>query len=167
MVQMGKMFLNDAVWATYDVIIDTHTSAGGGYKNPGGSFEQWVRTAKTFVVDYMEKLPCLHSSGATTEAAMTMLTAKPFEDYKNFAIGTLIQDPASLIFPDDEAIKTVFADRTRCALEFFEGLNDPLEACPALNTDGAPPYPNRANPGTYWTGGSWCLVCSTILTLLL
>ena len=30
MVQMGKMFLNDNVWATYDVIIDTHTSAGGG-----------------------------------------------------------------------------------------------------------------------------------------
>lgn len=148
MVEIGKMFLNDAVWATYDVIIDTHTSAGGGYQNPGGSFEQWVRTAKTFVVDYMETLPCLHSSGAATEAAMTMLTAKPFEDYKNFAIGALIQDPASLILPNDEAIKATFADRTRCALEFFEGFSNLTESCPALNGDGAPPYPRPGNPGT-------------------
>ena len=76
---------------------------------------------------------------------MTMLTAKPFEDYKNFAIGALIQDPASLIFPNDEAIKETFANRTRCALEFFEGFKNLTESCPALNTDGAPPGPSTPN----------------------
>ena len=116
-----------------------------GYPVPGGTFEQWVRTAKTFVVDYMENLPCLHSSGAATEATITTLTAKPFEDYKNFAIGALIQDPASLIRPNDDAIKEVFADRTRCALEFFEGFNNLTESCPALNSDGAPPYPSTSD----------------------
>jgi hypothetical protein len=146
MVQMGKVYLNDNVWATYDVIIDTHTSSGGGYADPGGSFEQWVRTAKTFVIDYMEALPCLHESGAAVEAGVTVLTAKPFEDYKNFAIGQIIQDPANLLFPDDDAIKTTFEGRTRCALEFFDKFNDIATSCPPLNSDGAPPYPNPGGP---------------------
>jgi hypothetical protein len=90
----------------------------------------------------METLPCLHSSRAATEAAMIMLTAKPFEDYKTFAIGALLQNPASLISPNNEAIKSTFANRTRCALEFFEGFDNLTETCPPLNSDGAPPYPN-------------------------
>jgi hypothetical protein len=154
MVQMGKAFLNDNVWATYDVIIDTHTSSGGGYPNPGGSFEQWARTAKTFVVDYMEALPCLHQSGAAVEAGVTVLTAKPFEDYKNFAIGQIIQDPANLLFPNDEAIKATFANRTRCALEFFDKFNDIETSCPPLNSDGAPPYPNPGGPDSACDAGN-------------
>lgn len=155
MVQMGRRFLNDDVWATYDVIIDTHTSAGGGYPIPGNSFEQWVRTAKTFVIDYMEAMPCLHVSGAAIEGAPTTLTAKPFEDYKNFAIGALIQDPDNLLLPNDDAIKSVFEGRTRCINEFFDGMNDPLESCPALNTAGGPPSPfANGNDGNCVVGGS-------------
>jgi hypothetical protein len=90
MKEMGKVFLNDDVWATYDVIIDTHSSRGGNYDSPGGSFEQWVRTAKTFVMDYYEALPCATQSGDAVEGAYSVFTAKPFEDYKNFAIGALI-----------------------------------------------------------------------------
>ena len=71
----------------------------------------------------MENLPCLHSSGVATEATITTLTAKPFEDNKNFAIGALIQDPALLIRPNDEAIKEVFANRTRCALVLSSSLS--------------------------------------------
>mmetsp|Transcript_17725 Transcript_17725/g.33618 ORF Transcript_17725/g.33618 Transcript_17725/m.33618 type:complete len:212 (-) Transcript_17725:528-1163(-) len=144
MVEMGKLFLNDNVWATYDVIIDTHTSVGGGYPNPGGSFEQWVRTAKTFVIDYMEELPCLYESGGAVEAGVTTLTAKPFEDYNNFAIGQLIQDPANLVFPNEEAIKATFEGRTRCALEFFDKFT--IETCPPLNSEGAAPFPTLVGP---------------------
>lgn len=142
MKEMGKRFLNDDVWATYDVIIDSRSNAGGGYDLPGGSFEQWVRTAKTFVMDYYEALPCATQQGDTVEGAYTVLTAKPFEDYKNFAIGALIQDPADIIFPNDDAIKTAFTDRTRCPFSFYEGYNDLQESCPPLNEDGAPPGPS-------------------------
>lgn len=141
MKEMGKLLLNDNVWATYDVIIETHSSTGGGYDIPGGSFEQWVRTAKTFVMDYYEALPCAHTQGDTVEGTYTVLTAKPFEDHKNFAIGTLIQDPASMIFPNDTSIKTAFTDRTRCPFAFYEGYNNMSLTCPPLNSDGAPPGP--------------------------
>ena len=97
------------------------------YGFQGGSFEQWVRTAKTFVMDYYEPLPCATQQGDTVEGAFTVLTAKPFEDYKNFAIGTLIQEASEIIFPDDEAIKTAFEGRTRCPFSFYEGYNDMLE----------------------------------------
>jgi hypothetical protein len=139
MQQMGKVFLNDDVWATYDVIIDTHSSRAGNYDSPGGSFEQWVRTAKTFVMDYYERLPCASQSGDAIEGAYTVLTAKPFEDYKNFAIGTLIQDTDGIIFPVEEAIKNAFEGRTRCPFSFYEQYNNLAETCPMLSTAGAPP----------------------------
>lgn len=127
------------------MIIDTHTSRAGGYPNPGNSFEQWVRTAKTFVIDYMEEMPCLRVNGGVVEGTVTTLTAKPFEDYKNFAIGALIQDPTTLIRPNDDAIKAAYAGRTRCPYTFFEGFTDPLTACPPLNGDGGPPYPTKVS----------------------
>lgn len=34
MKEMGKKLLNDDVWATYDVIIGTHSSTGGDYPLP-------------------------------------------------------------------------------------------------------------------------------------
>lgn len=86
----------------------------------------------------------MHESGAATEAAITTLTAKPFEDHKNFAIGALIQDPSVFVFPNEEVIKSTFEGRTRCALEFFEGFADFQEACPAMNSNGAPPYPDAS-----------------------
>jgi hypothetical protein len=132
MVEMGKAFLNDPVWATYDVIIDTNWNVVGG-RPLGGGFEMWVRTAKTFVVDYMEELPCLHSSGGAAEAGLSTLTALPFNDHLNFAIGQIIQDPANLVLPNDEAIKTAFANRERCPFTFYEGLNDPIDTCPPMN----------------------------------
>ena len=144
MVEMGKQFLNDTVWSTYDVIIDTNWNGVGG-RPLGGGFEMWVRTAKTFVVDYMERLPCLHTSGGAAEAGLSTLTALPFNDAYNFAIGQIIQDPANLVLPDDDAIKVAFADRERCPFTFFEGLNDPIDTCPALNTPGAAPYPTAEN----------------------
>lgn len=84
MKELGAKYLNDDVWAEYDVIIETSSSRGGGYQSPGGSFEQWVRTSKTFVMDYYEALPCAHTQGDTVEGAYATLTALPFEDYKNF-----------------------------------------------------------------------------------
>lgn len=90
-------------------------------------------------MDYYEPLPCATSQGDTVEGAFTVLTAKPFEDYKNFAIGSLIQDTSAIIFPHDDAIKTAFEGRTRCPFSFYEGYNDMLETCPPLNTNGAPP----------------------------
>lgn len=140
MVEMGKLFLNDPIWGTYDVIIDTNWNVAGG-RPLGGGFEMWVRTAKTFVVDYMEALPCLHDTGGAAEAGLSTLTALPFNDHYNFAIGQIIQDPANLVFPNDDAIKVAFADRERCPFTFFEGLNDPKDACPPMNTAGAAPYP--------------------------
>jgi hypothetical protein len=134
----GKKMLNDNVWATYDVIIDTSSTATGAYDLPGGSFEQWVRTAKTFVMDYYEPLPCATTQGDTVEGAYAILTAKPFEDYKNFAIGALIQDTSAIIFPNDEAIKTAFTNRTRCPYSFYAGytnMTDPM-TCPPLNGPG-------------------------------
>jgi hypothetical protein len=92
-------------------------------------------------MDYYEPLPCVHTQGATVEGAFTVLTAKPFEDYKNFAIGALIQNTSAIIFPNDDAIKTAFAGRTRCPFAFYEGFTNLTETCPALNTDGAPPSP--------------------------
>jgi hypothetical protein len=94
------------------------------------------------VVDYMEALPCMHTSGGTVEAGLSTLTALPFNDAYNFAIGQIIQDPANLVFPNDEAIKVAFADRERCPFTFFEGFNNIDETCPAINTVGAPPYPD-------------------------
>lgn len=134
--------MNDPVWDNYDVIIDTRSNAGGGYDLPGGSFEQWVRTAKTFVMDYYEALECATTGGNTIEGAFTVLTAKPFEDYKNFVIGSIIQDPADFLYPIDDAIKTTFEGRTRCPFSFYETYNNMLETCPPLNTDGAPPGPS-------------------------
>lgn len=49
MKELGFKYLNDDVWSEYDVIIETSSSRGGGYQSPGSSFEQWVRTSKTFV----------------------------------------------------------------------------------------------------------------------
>lgn len=152
-VEIGKQFLNDDVWNTYDVIIETDSFNAGGKANVGGSFEQWVRTAKTFVVDYMEQLPCLHESGSTVEAALVTLTALPFQDHKNFAIGDIIQNPDDLLLPDENAIKTYLANRTRCPYDFYDYFNDPIEACPAMNGPGAPPNPygysvsSRCTPG--------------------
>jgi hypothetical protein len=34
MKEMGKLFLNDDVWATYDVIIGTDSATGGDYPLP-------------------------------------------------------------------------------------------------------------------------------------
>ena len=48
-------------------------------------FEQWVRTAKTFLVDHYQETPCLRE-GAKEGAFMT-LTALPFKDYLNVAVG--------------------------------------------------------------------------------
>jgi hypothetical protein len=141
MVEMGKLYLNDPIWSEYSVMIDTNWNVGGG-RPLGGGFEMWVRTAKTFVVDYMEALPCMHTSGGTVEAGLSTLTALPFNDAYNFAIGQIIQDPANLVFPNDEAIKVAFADRERCPFTFFEGFNNIDETCPAINTVGAPPYPD-------------------------
>ena len=59
MKEVGHAFLNDPIWSQYDVIIDTHTSSVGEKPNPGSTFEQWVCTAKTFLIDYMEEMPCL------------------------------------------------------------------------------------------------------------
>jgi hypothetical protein len=99
-------------------------------------------------MDYYEPLPCVHTQGATVEGAFTVLTAKPFKDYKNFAIGALIQNTSAIIFPNDDAIKTAFAGRTRCPFAFYEGFTNLTETCPALNTDVLPPAP-RCWP---WTG---------------
>jgi hypothetical protein len=41
-------------------------------------------------MDYYEALPCATQSGDAVEGAYSVFTAKPFEDYKNFAIGALI-----------------------------------------------------------------------------
>lgn len=92
-------------------------------------------------MDYYEALECATTSGDTIEGAFTVLTAKPFEDYKNFAIGSIIQDPADFLYPIDDAIKSAFEGRTRCPFGFYETYNDMLETCPPLNTDGAPPGP--------------------------
>jgi hypothetical protein len=105
----------------------------------GELFEQWVRTAKTFVVDYYEPLPCATQQGDTVEGAFTVLTAKPFEDYKSIAIGMLIQNVSQIVYPNDDAIKKAFEGRTRCPFSFYEGYNNMTETCPPLNTDGAPP----------------------------
>lgn len=45
MKEMGKMLLNDEVWATYDVIIGTHSSTGGDYPLPVGSLSLSSRNA--------------------------------------------------------------------------------------------------------------------------
>jgi hypothetical protein len=92
-------------------------------------------------MDYYEPLPCAHTQGATVEGANTVLTAKPFEDNKNFAIGALIQNTSAIIFPNDGAIRKAFAGRTRCPFAFYEGFTNLTETCPPLNTDGAPPSP--------------------------
>jgi len=39
MVELGRLFLNDNVWSTYDVFVDMHMSMDGGYLNPDGSLE--------------------------------------------------------------------------------------------------------------------------------
>ncbi|KAJ1460882.1 amidase signature domain-containing protein [Pelagophyceae sp. CCMP2097] len=154
MVQMGTKYLNDGFWDEYDVILDAPSSAGGNYDQPSGMFEQWVRTAKTFVMDYYEKLPCATKSGDAVEGAFVTLTAKPFEDYKNFAIGALIQDTSKIIFPDEAAIKRAFEGRSRCPFAFYEGFNNMTETCPALNSDGAPPSPSLRTIDDACTPGS-------------
>jgi Asp-tRNA(Asn)/Glu-tRNA(Gln) amidotransferase A subunit family amidase len=77
MVEIGKKFLNDPIWSKYDVIIDTPYDRGGGYDSPASGFEMWVRTSKTFVMDYYEALPCATPQGDTVEGAYATLTALP------------------------------------------------------------------------------------------
>jgi len=143
MKEVGRAFLNDPIWSNYDVIIDTHTSSVGEKPNPGGTFEQWVRTAKTFLIDYMEEMPCLHKAGGTVEAGVATLTALPFNDAYNFAIGSIIQDPDNFVFPKDDIIKEALGGRTRCAYAFYDDFNDPIESCPPINVLGGPPSPFR------------------------
>jgi hypothetical protein len=118
-------------------------------------FEQWVCTAKTFLIDYMEEMPsCLHKSGGTVEAGVTTLIALPFNDAYNFAIGsiTIIQDPANFVFPKDDIIKEALGGHTRCAHSFYDDFNDPIEACPPINELGGPPNPFH----TTTTSSSYC-----------
>jgi len=145
MVEIGKKFLNDPVWTKYDVIIDTPaTGQGGNYDLPGGGFEQWVRTSKTFVMDYYEALPCATPQGDTVDGAYATLTALPHEDYKSFAIGSIIQDVSAIIFPNTTAIKKAFQNRERCPYTMMNARNNMLLTCPPLNGPGAPPQPTLA-----------------------
>lgn len=145
MKEIGKKFLNDPFWDTYDVVIDTMSNNGPGYDIPNYSFEQWIRTSKTFVMDYYEALPCATAGGNTIEGSYAILTAKPFEDYKNFAIGSIIQDTSAILFPNEMAIKEEFEGRSRCPFSFYEKYNDMTSTCPPLNGPGAPPGPSLRN----------------------
>lgn len=93
-------------------------------------------------MDYYEALPCAHTQGDTVEGAYATLTALPFEDYKNFAIGAIIQNTSEIIFPDDDAIKRAFTNRTRCPFSYYLGFTDMQTSCPPLNEDGGPPSPS-------------------------
>jgi len=140
MVEIGKKFLNDPVWAKYDVIIDTPSNAGANYAQPNSGFEQWVRTAKTFVMDYYEALPCATPQGDTVEGVYATLTALPHQDHKNFAIGAIIQDISSIIFPNTTAIKKAFTNRERCAFTMMESRYNMSLTCPNFpNGPGSPP----------------------------
>jgi len=140
MVEIGKKFLNDPVWAKYDVIIDTPSNAGGNYAQPNGNFEQWVRTAKTFVMDYYEALPCATPQGDTVEGVYATLTALPHQDHKNFAIGAIIQDTSAIIWPNTTAIKKAFTNRERCAFTMMNSRYDMSKTCPNYpNGPGSPP----------------------------
>ena len=46
---MGKLFFNDPLWDIYDVVITV--DAYSVSQSMHSSFEQWVRTAKTLLVD--------------------------------------------------------------------------------------------------------------------
>lgn len=48
---------------------------------------------------------------------------------------------STIIYPNDDAIKMAFDNRTRCPFSFYEGFTDMSVECPALNEDGAPPSP--------------------------
>ena len=115
MTHMGKLFFNDPLWETYDVVItvDAYSASSPPLCSPlhrpsaraspcprappaspscvqvsqsmHSGFEQWVRTAKTFLVDHYQETPCLRE-GAKEGAFMT-LTALPFKDYLNVAVG--------------------------------------------------------------------------------
>eukprot|EP00965_Chrysotila_dentata_P223479 6193597-Pleurochrysis_carterae.AAC.1 len=76
----------------YDVVIHSGSGNVPGYQAVAGNFEQWVRTSKTFVMDYMKEQPCMHTSGGTISGAYATLTALPFRDHINFAIGEVIQE---------------------------------------------------------------------------
>ena len=143
MVEIGKKFLNDPVWAKYDVIIDTPFNTEANYDFPGSGFEQWVRTAKTFVMDYYEALPCAHPQGDTVEGAWAALTALPHQDYKNFAIGAIIQDTSAIILPNTTAIKKAFTNRERCAYTQMNGFNTWSTTCPPMNGPGSAPFPTK------------------------
>jgi len=146
MTHMGKLFFNDPLWKIYDVVITA--DAYSVSQKMHSSFEQWVRTAKTFLVDYYQETPCL-MPGAKEGAFMT-LTALPFKDYLNFAVGTAIQEyapiKASILYPDEAAIKTAFEGRERCPKSFYAKMYTDPSACPAPNEPGFPFYGLGSTP---------------------
>lgn len=140
-IHMGRLLFNDPLWKTYDVVLTTDPYAVTQFHY--SALEEWLRTAKTFVVDYYQATPCLHPSNATIEGAMMTLTAMPFNDHLNFVVGTAIQEyepvKSRIMYPDEDAIKMAFEGRSRCAYEFYEvfGRSD---SCPVGNESHAPLY---------------------------
>jgi len=138
------------------VIIDTPFNTGGNYDLPSSGFEQWVRTSKTFVMDYYEALPCATPQGDTVEGALAVLTALPHQDHKNFAIGAIVQVTSAIIWSNTTAIKKAFTNRERCAYTQMNARNNMfLKTCPPLNGPGGPPSPTLASfDGSCVIGGS-------------
>lgn len=140
-VRFGKALFNDPLWSTYDVVITTDAYAVT--QNHHSALEQWLRTAKTFVVDYYQESPCLHWTNGTIEGAFLTLTTLPTKDYLNLVVGTAIQEYAPVksrvMYPNEDAIKAALADRTRCPFEFMDALGV-KDFCPTPNETGSPMY---------------------------
>jgi len=140
MNHMGRLLLNDPIWKTYDVILTSDAYSVTQQHHSG--IEEWVRTAKTFVVDYYQNTPCIHKSGKTVEGAFLTLTSLPTQDHLNFVVGTAIQEYSKIkekiMYPDEAGIKEAFVDRTRCPTQFYADLR--LDSCPQLDKPGAPLY---------------------------
>lgn len=92
----------------------------------------------------------MHTHGGTIAGAYATLTALPFKDYLNFAVGAAIQEYEPIkeilsIRPNEMAIKSAFEGRTRCPASYYEGWT--VETCPEVNTADGPPFPPGREPG--------------------
>jgi hypothetical protein len=125
MVEMGRLYLNDPIWKQYDVMLGSSGSAGDAYQRSWEYFENWIKPAKTILVDDYNAAPACHPSGAAVVGTSLVLTSLPFKDHLNFPIGTVIQKAMMdrVVFPSDQDIEKTLSGRQRCPFHLLRLLN--------------------------------------------
>ena len=55
-------------------------------------------------MDFMQRMPCMHAQGGTIAGSYVTLTALPFKDHLNFAVGEAIQEEQNRVHQQDQRL---------------------------------------------------------------